>query len=211
MSHMINDYLIYATLAITITAIPGPAVVLTIKNSIKYGYKHAIANIFGNCFAMILLATISALGLGAVILKSSTLFTIIKLCGCLYLCYLGIKIWKEPSATDQILHQSKTRKEKKQVVAIFKEGFAVGLSNPKAIAFFTALFPQFIDPQRTFFSQFLTLILTIEGISFIVLTTYAILSSAAAPYLSRKQQMSIFNKATATAFIGFALALIYEK
>lgn len=208
---MINDYLIYVTLAITIAAIPGPAVVLTIKNSIKYGYKLAIANIVGNSFAMVLLAAISAFGLGAIILASSTLFSIVKLCGCIYLCYMGIKTWNAPSISEQFLQPSTVNVEKKKAIAIFKEGFGVGLSNPKAIAFFTALFPQFIDPQRTFFPQFLTLILTIEGVSFIVLTTYAVLSSAAAPYLSRKQQMSIFNKATATAFIGFGLALIYEK
>ena len=55
---MINDYLTYVILAITVTAIPGPAVVLTIKNSMKYGYKISIANILGNFFAMVILATI---------------------------------------------------------------------------------------------------------------------------------------------------------
>ncbi len=206
---MINEYLVYVTLAITVTAIPGPAVVLTIKNSLRYGYQVAIANILGNFIAMILLATLSALGLGAIILASATLFSAVKILGCLYLVYLGIKVWRTPHAREQLSQQSQTNKQI-AFAAVFKEGFAVGIVNPKAIAFFTALFPQFIDPSRLFVPQFLTLILTIEGISFVVLTLYALMSSVAAPYLSREQSMALFHKLTGSAFVGFGVALIYE-
>ncbi len=207
---MINDYLIYVTLAVTVTAIPGPAVVLTIKNSIKYGYKTSMANIIGNFAAMVILATLSALGLGAVILASSTLFAMIKVLGCVYLVYLGVKAWKAPYA-DESMRPETENENKGSVLSIFKEGFGVGIANPKAIAFFTALFPQFIDPAGAFTPQFLTLILTIEGISFLVLSTYALISSIAAPFLSREKPMVFFNKLTGAAFIGFGLALIYDE
>ena len=207
---MINDYLVYITLAIAVTAIPGPAVILTIKNSIKYGYKIAIANILGNFIAMILLATLSALGLGAVILASSTLFFAVKILGCLYLVYLGVKVWRSPHAIENMEARSQYQ-QKKEIFSVLKSGFGVGIANPKAIAFFTALFPQFIDPARPYIPQFLTLILTIEGISFIVLSTYAFFSSVASSYLSKKKPMTFFNKLTGTAFIGFGLALIFEE
>lgn len=207
---MINDYLIYVTLAITVTAIPGPAVVLTIKNSIKYGYKVAIVNILGNFIAMIILATLSAVGLGAIILASSTLFSAMKVIGCVYLVYLGIKAWRTPHINENMQTRIEN-KSKGKVLSVFKEGFGVGIANPKAIAFFTALFPQFIDPTRTFIPQFLTLIFTIEGISFFVLSSYAFLSSIASLYLSKEKPMTFFNKLTGVAFIGFGLALIYEE
>jgi threonine/homoserine/homoserine lactone efflux protein len=207
---MINNYLIYVTLAITITAIPGPAVVLTIKNSLSYGYKASIANILGNFVAMITMATLSALGLGTIILASSTLFFAVKIFGCFYLVYLGIKMWKTPQI--KINKQSVIEhKKERRFTAIFKQGFGVGISNPKAIAFFTALFPQFIDPSRDYIPQFLTLIFTIEGISFFILTTYAILSSMAAQYLSSGKALAFCNKLTSLAFIGFGVGLIYEK
>ena len=95
---MINDYLVFIILAITITAIPGPAVILTIKNSIQYGYKKSMINIFGNFVAMIILASISAIGLGAIILSSPTLFYAMKILGCIYLVYLGFKILKNNTA-----------------------------------------------------------------------------------------------------------------
>lgn len=203
---MINDYFLYIILALSITAMPGPAVILTIKNSIKYGYKVAVANIFGNFVAMVILATLCAIGLGAVILASPNLFYALKFLGCFYLIYLGIKAYR---ATFQKPHVGITT-TKKEIFTVFKEGFMVGISNPKAIAFFTALFPQFIDPTRSFIPQFLTLILTIEAISCIVLITYAFFAHKASPYLAQKKPMLIFNKLSATAFVGFGLALIYN-
>lgn len=207
---MINDYLMYVTLALTITALPGPAVILTVRNSIKYGYNVAILNILGNFVAMVILASLSAVGLGAIIVTSSALFSAIKVAGCVYLIYLGIQAWRAPYVRvddDVALYANK----KKQLFTVFKQGFGVGIANPKAIAFFTALFPQFIDPSRAYLPQFLTLILTIEGISTVVLTTYALCSSAAAPFLCQKKPMTLFNKITGAAFCLFGLALIYEE
>lgn len=206
---MINDYLVYVILAITVTALPGPAVVLTIKNSLSHGYKASIANIFGNFVAMVLLATLSAVGLGALILSSSILFSAVKVLGCFYLVYLGIKVWMSPHME---VEQSQPKQlNKADLSLLFKEGFAVGMSNPKAIVFFTALFPQFIDPARAFVPQFVTLILTIEGISFVVLTGYAVLSTFASSYLAKEKSMAFFNKLTGAAFVGFGVALIVDE
>lgn len=203
---MINNYFSYILLALTITAIPGPAVILTIKNSLKYGYKSSIMNILGNFFAMVLLASISAIGLGTIILSSQTLFYTMKFLGCIYLIYLGLKIWASPYKQEDLTNLI----NKKELYQIFKEGFFVGISNPKAIAFFTALFPQFIDPSREYFKQFITLILTIEGISFIVLFIYAFLAFKFAYFLTKEKYTKLFNKLTGSAFIGFGTALLYK-
>ena len=88
---------------------------------------------------------------------------------------------------------------------------AYGISNPKAIVFFTALFPHFIDPTRSFVPQFLILILTIEGISCFILACYALLSSKTEQYLCRENSMKFFHKLTGGAFIGFGVDLLSEK
>jgi threonine/homoserine/homoserine lactone efflux protein len=205
---MIDNYLIYIGLAVSITTIPGPAVILTIKNSIKYGPKTAIANIFGNMSAMVTLASVSAAGLGAIILASSRLFSAMKIAGCLYLIYLGYKTLRSPVESSESDEPEGRVKETASFFQVYKTGLGVGLSNPKAIAFFTALFPQFINPERTFLPQFATLILTIEGISFLVLSTYAMLAGLASAFLSRRRSMIAFNRLSAAAFFGFGLALI---
>lgn len=207
---MVNEYFLYVTLAITITVIPGPAVILTIKNSIRHGFQRSLAGVLGNFCAMIIMATISALGLGAVLLASSTLFTLVKLAGGLYLVYLGVKAWRGPHPAYDSLGQTAPQ-DRKDLISVFKDGFWVGMSNPKAIAFFTALFPHFIDAGRAFVPQFLTLILTVEGISFCVLVAYAFVSSKAARYLCREHPMRLFHKLTGGSFVGFGVALIYEK
>ena len=204
---MINDYLIYVTLAITITAMPGPAVIVTIKNSIKYGFKSSVAGILGNFIAMVLMATISALGLGAIIMASSTLFSAVKIIGGIYLIYLGFKAWKTPLSLNDKQHLQSNR----GFISVFNEGWLVGISNPKAIAFFTALFPHFIDPTRPYVPQFLTLILTIEVISCFILVSYALLSSKTAHYLNKDDSLKIFPKLTGGALVGFGVALLYKK
>lgn len=202
---MINNYLAYILLALSIIVVPGPAIILTVKNSIRYGYKIAVANILGNFVAMVILGTLSAVGLGAIILASAALFGAIKILGCAYLVFLGIKAWRS-SGTKLSLQSERSRLGKRKVLNVFQEGFLVGISNPKAIAFFTALFPQFIDPDRSFFPQFLTLIVTIELIAFSVQLSYALLSSKLAPYLSKEKPMRLFNRITGISFVGFGLA-----
>lgn len=205
---MINEYLIYVTLAVTLVVIPGPAVILTIKNSIQYGFKISLAGIIGNFIAMIIMATISALGLGAVILASTTLFAFLKIIGCVYLIYLGVRAWNTPLTKNDKQIQS-DEQENNDFVSVFKAGFLVGVSNPKAIAFFVALFPQFIDHSRSFIPQFLSLILTIECISCCVLSIYALLASRAAAFLYGNNSMNYFHKLTGGAFVGFGVSLLY--
>lgn len=157
---------------------------------------------------MLILASISAAGVGAIILSSTLLFSILKVIGCLYLAYIGVAMWRKPPADDALL--CSTKNKEKTVLLLFREGFIVGISNPKAITFFTALFPQFIDPARAVVPQFLVLIFTIEGISFLVLSTYAIIASIASSFFAANKIMMLFNRFCGAALIGFGVALIYN-
>ncbi|ASA57806.1 LysE family translocator [Vibrio gazogenes] len=86
-------YFIYLGICIVATASPGPAIFLSIKNGAKYGLSKALIGVVGNVAAMLTLASVSAVGLGAVILASPLLYTAIKVIGGLYLIYLGVKAW----------------------------------------------------------------------------------------------------------------------
>lgn len=207
---MIDNYLVYIVMAITITSVPGPAVFLTVKNSLRYGSGVAFMNILGNFVAMTFLALLSVLGLSAVILSSAVLFNGIKIAGGLYLIYLGVKSWC--SKVERIEEGQKVPEKGEGVRrSVFREGIGVGLSNPKAIAFFTALFPQFIDPARAVAPQFITLILTIEGISVIILTCYALLAARASGFVGRNGTRALLNKLTGGVFVGFGALLLFEE
>ncbi|MBU6950290.1 MULTISPECIES: LysE family translocator [unclassified Hahella] len=201
-----TEYLIFLAIVATAIASPGPAVFLAVKNGAKYGLKGASVSITGNVTAVLLLAAVSALGLGSAILASATLFTIIKVLGGLYLIYLGVKAWRSTGALPidadgEVSTLTYSRWE------LYREGFLTGISNPKAIAFFTALFPQFIDVSKPFIQQFPPLALTFAVCSFGFLSFYAALSTRLRAYLRKEKIMNRFNKITGGVFISFGLVM----
>lgn len=203
------DYLIFLGVCIVVTFSPGPAVFTAIKNGATHGLKASIIGICGNEAALILMAAISVAGLGAVILASTFLFTILKVVGGLYLAYLGVKI---------ILSRPSTLADAKANAtsgisgfALFRESFLVGVSNPKAIAFLLAFFPQFIDPTQPVFWQFVVLGLTFMACSFSALVMYAVAAEGLSRFLKDASILKWFNRITGGVFIGFGASLIASR
>lgn len=201
------NYLIFLSICIVATASLGPAVFLAIKNGAKYGFKKALIGVAGNVFAMLTLASVSAAGLGAIILASTSLYTAIKIIGGLYLIYLGIKAWNSSSVSHSETTENFSifapRKSK-----LFSESYFVGISNPKAIAFYTALFPQFINLGEPVFSQFALLAGTFALCSFLFLMLYVLLASKLRSHLEKEKTLNWFNRITGGVFIGFGVALV---
>ena len=143
-------YLLFLSICVATAASPGPAVFLAIKNGLMHGFKHAVFAIMGNSTALFLMLSISAAGLGALILASTSLFNLLKIAGGLYLLYLGIKLLRS-KPIKIALNQSQSN-ETVPLLSLYREAFLVSSTNPKAIAFCTALFPQFIDPSQAMIS-----------------------------------------------------------
>ena len=201
------DYLIFLGICIVATASPGPAVFLTIKNGAKYGCGNALIGVAGNVVAMLTLASVSAAGIGAIILASPSLYTAIKIIGGLYLIYLGIKTWCSKSVS----HAKSTEglsifRPKKSKLLI--ESYFVGISNPKAIAFYTALFPQFINLDEPIFVQFALLAGTFVSCSFLFLMLYVLLASRLRKHLEKEKTLAWFNRITGGVFVGFGVTLV---
>lgn len=151
-----NGFLAYILIASLTIASPGPGIVLSISNSLKYGLMGAFPGIMGVAGGMFLVALVSATSMGALLASSVTGFAIAKSIGAAYLIYLGIKLLRSSSiklngdSGDAPLQRPST-------VARFKEGMIMTLSNPKPILFFIALFPQFINVASPYVTQFLFL------------------------------------------------------
>ena len=203
------EYLVFLGICIAITFSPGPATFTAIKNGASYGLKYSIIGICGNEVALMLMAAISVAGLGAVIMASTILFTILKTLGGLYLAYLGVKmIMSNPSTLTEEKTQLKT---KINGVSLFAESFLVGISNPKAMAFLIAFFPQFIDPTQPVLWQFAVLGLTFMACSFSALVIYAIAATQLSAYLKQAFILKWFNRVTGGIFIGFGVSLIASR
>jgi homoserine/homoserine lactone efflux protein len=205
----IDLWLIYSVVAITNIISPGPAIILAINNSLSYGIKSVFISSLGNLSGLLILSSVAMLGLGAILQTSGLLFNILKFVGACYLIYLGIKKLKSNNIlTDNIVGVVATPKSKRQ---LYKEGFLIAATNPKAILFFTALFPMFINSKTSIGPQFFILTSTFMLYSFISLLSYGVLSKSIKYWLYSGNRMVWFHKITGGIFISMGLGLLSIK
>lgn len=204
-----TEYIIFLAISAATSFSPGPAVFLSIRNGGAYGLRKAFFGVLGNTLGVIILATCSVLGLSTILLASATLFFAIKILGGCYLIYLGIRIWlsKSPTniATAEIGGALNTQRSN---LSIFKEAFFVCVTNPKAIVFFTALFPQFIDPSENISGQFIILMIGFISQSMICMTSYAAISAKLHFKLKDTRLVNWLNKLTGAVFMIFGAAML---
>ena len=188
---------------------PGPAILLAISNGIASGSKAVIASSVGNVAGLFILSTVSMFGLGLILQTSAVLFTVLKFIGAGYLIYLGIKKFRSTDIffTDDNLKSS----EKIEFFKKLKEAFIVAITNPKAILFFIAFFPIFMDTNSPVLSQFVIMTLTFMSISFLSLVTYGLIAKSARHWFKNKKIVNVFHKVTGGIFIGFGVALLQVK
>lgn len=188
------------------TATPGPAILFIISSSTLYGWKKAFYVALGNITGLFLLGIVAITGLGTLLGTSVTFFNIIKYAGAAYLVYLGLKlIFKKHSNLPSI--QETIGPAEISSSKLFFQAMVVAVSNPKAIVFLTALFPQFISVDEALIPQFSILMCTLMFFSFLALMVYALLAQRMKGWLNQSERMKNFNRATGSVFIGFGVLL----
>lgn len=145
---------IFAVTELFLCMTPGPAVMLVVSQGMKSGFKSSLRGTLGILTGNALYFALSALGLGALLLASSTLFQIIKWVGAAYLIFIGLKMLFAKDQQQTIDQEIMTRRRS---VKLFSHGLITQLSNPKAIVFFSALLPQFVTPGDRVVEQFIIL------------------------------------------------------
>lgn len=185
---------------------PGPSVLLAAANSMNYGSKKSVGTILGDLSANTLQIILSAFGLATIVVSSGEIFGFIKWLGVGYLIYMGIKkITSKPKIGD-----FERKNNDKSFFKLYTEGFLMSASNPKAIVFFAALFPLFIDQNIAFTPQVIILGLTYLIIDGICLFTYVQFASKLKKSLEDKEKVHLQNKIIGSLLIfsGLMLSLI---
>jgi threonine/homoserine/homoserine lactone efflux protein len=142
-----QSLLAFAGLAFVLVVIPGPSVLFTIGRAITVGRRVALLTVLGNAVGVYLQVVAVAVGLGAVVLASATIFTAIKLIGAAYLVWLGVQAVRHRHDIATALVPAGESARPGAWLAL-RDGFVVGVANPKTIVFLAALLPQFADPAR---------------------------------------------------------------
>lgn len=205
----IDTLLLYLIVAFFYITSPGPAIILAIINGLRTDMKTVALTSLANSLGLFILSTASILGLGIIITTSATLFLIIKSIGALYLIYLGIKFLRNRGGFNiDENEKAYITKNKKQY---FFEAFFLAITNPKPILFFTAIFPQFLNLNKSITPQFFIMTGIFLFISFFSLCTYAYLSKKSKAYLSNKNRVNFINKITGGIFIFMGIGLLRLK
>jgi threonine/homoserine/homoserine lactone efflux protein len=138
-----GQLLAFGVAALVIIAIPGPSVLFVVGRALTYGRAIALTSVLGNSLGMFVVMTLVSLGLGAVVAESIVLFEVVKLCGAAYMIWLGVQA---------IRHRRGFRFDRTGDAPavlpwgrVARQGFVVGVSNPKAFMMFGAVLPQFVD------------------------------------------------------------------
>lgn len=200
------DAVLFAPIAALISLGPGPNNFCALNNGINYGFRAALLATFGRLAAFAIFLFISAVGLGAMLLASETAFTIIKWVGAAYLVYLGIKTWRSTSFSGlQLSDEEPLQRQpvKAPIARLMLNEFLIGISNPKAILLFAAIFPQFIKPDQPAVEQFLYLGSTYLLAELCVATfTYALFGMQIRRLVRSRKGISRLNKGTGAFFVG---------
>ncbi|EIO2936983.1 LysE family translocator [Vibrio parahaemolyticus] len=199
------DTWIYYTLAILVlTASPGPSSLLCLSKGVSSGFRLALTTALGSLSAITIILTLSFTGLGVVIASSEFVFNIIKWCGAAYLIWLGIQAFR---SKQNDFAKSDSAQVSTSHVSAYTSGFIVGSSNPKAIIFFTALFPQFIDPTALLLTQYAIFAGTFVVFELSWLTFYALLGVKTSNWLFEAGRAKLFNRLTGGVFISAGVML----
>ena len=131
--------------SVAIILVPGPSVMFVIARAVAWGRMTALLTALGNALGMLLLSVFIAVGLGPLLQRYDLLLIVVQVLGGMYLIHLGIDAWrhKQEHADDMV----KIEEVKPSNYQILRQGFTVGALNPKALVFFSAVFPQFVDPD----------------------------------------------------------------
>lgn len=189
---------------------PGPNMLLAMSLGMRYGVRRALWGLAGLCGALIVMAGLSAAGVGALLAASASAFETVRWCGVAYLVWLGVAAWRAPVGDGSPAPQTAVDDDKEAAPArLFRRGVLVAASNPKALVFMTALFPQFIDPAAAFAPQLAALIGAMSVIEIGWMLTYAVGGDRLAARLTGPSAARLLNRVTGGLLVaaGGLLAL----
>ena len=165
----LSTYLLYLAAVALLVLSPGPTMLMCVTNALNHGPRAALTSASGSVTAALAVMLLSVLGLGALLAASEVAFTVLKTIGAAYLVWLGIKTFRSTSVP-MAARSDDPSAEPGRRQSFYLQGLMVGGSNPKAILFFAALFPQFLNPAAPLWPQLLVLSLTFAAFELTVLS-----------------------------------------
>jgi threonine/homoserine/homoserine lactone efflux protein len=135
-----SHVLAFAAVVTVLIAIPGPSVLFTVSRALTVGRRAALLTVVGNELGLCVQVVAVAFGVGAVVERSAQVITVVKLAGAVYLVFLGVQAIRHRRSIAEALAARITPVGPLRAI---RDGFAVGVANPKTIVFFVVGLPEF--------------------------------------------------------------------
>ena len=197
-------YFAYIAACFLIAVIPGPTVTVIVANSLAHGTRAGLLNVAGTQLGLGLMMLILVVGLTSVIAAMGWLFEWLRWAGAAYLIWLGYKLLRSP---DRVLERSAASIPRG---GFLFQGFLVMMANPKALFWFGAFIPQFIDPTGNYVGQIVLLGVSAMVVALLSDGAYAVLTGRAGTFLSRKH-VRFASRLSAGFLIGGGLWLALTR
>lgn len=195
---------LFAGMELVLCLTPGPAVLYVISSGLRAGARQSIASNLGILAANAVYFVLSATGVGALLVASYNLFFAIKWIGAAYLIFIGLRALFGKTS---IIETADSAPQKTGGWRLFRDGFILQASNPKAIVFFSALLPQFIDPHGAIVMQVAILAVTSMVIEFFVLLGYGAAAGRASHFARQPRYANWTNRIAGVLLIGAGAGL----
>ena len=193
-------WLAFVAASTALLLIPGPTVLLVLSYALSKGRSVAVASAAGVALGDLIAMTASLLGLGALVLASATLFTVLKWVGAAYLVSLGIKLMRAAPSKGLALPEADITAR-----GVFGHATLVTALNPKSIAFFIAFVPQFIRPEQALLPQFVILIATFVALAALNALAYALLASRMRRMIARPSVLTWITRAGGATLVAMGV------
>ncbi|TDK49618.1 LysE family translocator [Antarcticimicrobium luteum] len=196
-------WLAFVAASTVLLLIPGPTILLVLSYALSKGRSVALASAAGVALGDFVAMTASLAGLGALVMTSAMLFTVLKWVGAAYLLWMGWKLLRSAPATGM---QEMARKTDITARGVFGHAAAVTALNPKSIAFFIAFVPQFLRPAEPLVPQFAILIATFVGLAALNALAYALLADRLRAWIGRPRVITGLTRTGGLTLMGMGVA-----
>jgi threonine/homoserine/homoserine lactone efflux protein len=215
----------YLVFVILIVIAPGPDTMVVLKNSLAGGRAAGLLASLGITAGNLVQGTAVALGIGALIVRSQPVFDAVRLAGVVYLCWLGIQAlrsaWRSgtggpadgPSAPHPLAGAAAgdgTGPSGRHAFRWWRQGFLSNVTNPKVLALYLSVLPQFLDRSHGSTATALLLAYTVGVLGLAWLLGLVALIHRARAWIQRRKVRRTLDAITGTALIGFGVALAAE-
>jgi len=202
-----SNWLVFCGVSLFMAFTPGPAVLLAVSNAVSVGPRRAMWGSVGNAVGVFLVSAVAMAGLGVLLSSSATAFMVLKLAGAAYLVYLGIRQWRSGGAMFAEASGAQARAGA-PAWRLFGNGLTVALTNPKAILFFSALFPQFMKAGDGAVQQFALLTVTFAACAVFSHAVYVLLARSVKGRLADPRRARVLNRVFGGSFVVLGVSLL---